>query len=199
MITLDKFKLVFPNCKEPDSWHKIFTEELDHHGFNFDQGARFMAQCAHESNSFNTLIENLNYSVQGLLITFPKYFKDVKPEDYARQPAKIGSRVYANRMGNGDEASQEGFKFRGRGFIMVTGKANYMKCSEFLFGHDDVLLDEPDLLLDKTNAIGSAFWYWEANKCNDIKDFLALTKKINGGTKGAEERQKFYDAILKSV
>jgi putative chitinase len=107
--------------------------------------------------------------------------------------------VYGNRMGNGGEQTQEGWKFRGRGLIQVTGKNNYRLCSDFLFG-DDRLLEDPDILLEPEYAMASAGWFWETNKLNDVVDsgnFVQLTKRINGGTNGLAHRQELFDAALR--
>ncbi len=197
MITLDQFKAILPQCKEPEDWVSLLNEELPEHGFKTkEQIAAFIAQTAHESSSYNVLSENLNYSGERLNIIFPKYFKTRDVSKFHRNPAAIANVVYANRMGNGDESSGEGYKFRGRGVLQVTGKANYMKCSEYLFGNDDVLVDDPDLLLHKPNALGSALWFWHANNLLNCTDFVLLTKKINGGTIGLDHRQELYRKAL---
>lgn len=161
--------------------------------------AHFLAQCAHESGNFTALKENLNYSADGLLKIFGKYFRkaDGKTPDkelankYARQPEKIASRVYASRMGNGDEASGEGFKFRGRGYIQLTGKSNYQAFSTFI-GEDCVA--NPDLVATKY-PLASAAFFFDKNKLWDICDkgdhpdhVLAVTKRVNGGTHGYDDR-----------
>jgi putative chitinase len=171
--------------------------------------AHFLAQCAHESGNFKIMQENLNYSADGLLKIFPKYFKkaDGSPdralaEAYARKPEKIANRVYANRMGNSDEASGEGFKFRGRGAVQTTGKDNYKAFSDFI-GEDCVA--NPDLLLNKY-ALSSAAFFFHRNKLWDICDkgtaievVSAVTRRVNGGTHGLEDRiQKFelFNSLL---
>ncbi len=154
--------------------------------------AHFMAQIAHESGNFQLVTENLNYSAEGLLRVFPKYFKDKATADaYARKPEMIGSRVYANRMGNGDEASKEGFKFRGRGYIQLTGKDNYKAFSQFI-GEDCVA--NPELVATKY-PMDSAIWFFDKNKLWDICDKGAgedvvtlVTKRVNGGTHGLDDR-----------
>ena len=152
----------------------------------------FIAQTAHESSDYNTLAENLNYSGDRLKIVFPKYFANKDVAKYNRNPAAIANLVYANRMGNGDEASGDGYKYRGRGVLQVTGKANYAHCSEYLFGHEDVLIDEPDLLLMKEHAIGSAEWFWRKNNLMNYSDVAKVTKLINGGLIGLEHRSSLY-------
>lgn len=160
--------------------------------------SHFLAQTAHESGGFTAIVENLNYSADSLSKIFHKYFTDVDPNDYARQPEKIANRVYANRMGNGDEESGDGYKFRGRGLIQLTGKNNYSamasdlgidvdQCSEYL--------ETPE------GAVESAAWFWNKNGLNklaDADDVVAVTKRINGGTIGLEDREK-HTAEFKQV
>lgn len=172
-------------------------EELDDWGIvTREQEAAFLAQTAHESSSFNVLAENLNYSADRLNVIFPKYFKNRDPRPYHRNPEAIANLVYANRMGNGDTDSGDGYRYRGRGILQVTGKSNYMHCSLALFGQDDVLVDAPDLLLHKPNALGSALWYWQENKLETVTNFTLLTKKINGGTIGLAHRQELFAKFL---
>jgi putative chitinase len=165
--------------------------------------AHFMAQIAHESGDFKFIRENLNYSSDALLKVFPKYFKDKATADaYARNPEKIGSRVYGGRMGNGLEATKEGFLFRGRGYIQLTGKDNYRAFSAFI-GEDCVA--NPDLVATKY-PMDSAIWFFDKNKLWDICDKGAttdvvtqVTKRVNGGTHGLQDRiNKFnlYNSLL---
>lgn len=152
--------------------------------------AHFFAQIAHESN-LKPISENLNYSAQGLLNTFSKYFKSLEEANkYARKPEAIANKVYANRMGNGDETSGEGWKYRGRGLIQITGKDNYKALSRDT-GIDYV--NNPDLLLTEADSMISALWYWNkinANSKADKDDIIAITKAINGGTNGLEHRKQ---------
>lgn len=152
--------------------------------------AHFMAQIEHESG-LKPISENLNYSAEGLGKTFKKYFPTVVlANQYARQPEKIANRVYANRMGNGDEASGEGWKYRGRGFIQVTGKENYFRLAN---DTDLDCLKNPDLLLEEANAMVSALWFWNLkglNKFADLDDITTITKRINGGLNGFEHRKE---------
>lgn len=157
--------------------------------------AHFLAQCGHESGGFKAVQENLNYSADGLKKIFPKYFPGSLNESYARNPEKIGSRVYASRMGNGDEASNEGFKFRGRGYIQLTGKNNYTAFSKFI-GEDTV--SNPDLVATKY-ALASAAFFFNSNKLWAICDrgaddatVTAVTKRVNGGTIGLVDRIKHF-------
>lgn len=187
MITEQQLKQLAPNCADSTSWAQALDTEFAQAGFSKKQAAYFLAQTSHESNDFKNLEENINYSAERLLVVFPKYFKNVDVSKYARNPAAIGSRVYANRMGNGTEDSQEGYKFRGRGLLQVTGKNNYSACSKVLF-NDLSLVNNPEKLLEKKYAISSALWFWHVNSLASLDDMILLTKKINGGTIGLEDR-----------
>lgn len=157
--------------------------------------AHFLAQCGHESAGFKATQENLNYSADGLNKIFGKYFSDVNAASYARQPEKIASRVYANRMGNGNEASKEGYKYRGRGYIQLTGKDNY---SAFDKTVDEDILSNPDLVASKYPLL-SAAWFWNSRSLNNSADkgssdaaVTEITKKVNGGTIGLADRIKHF-------
>ena len=163
--------------------------------------ALYLAQTLHESNYLKATEENLNYSADGLLKTFPKYFNAQTAQTYARNPQKIANKVYANRMGNGNEASDDGWKYRGRGYIMLTGKSNYQAFSKYDLCTADVLRD-PDSVgkVNKSNpkyylAQLASMWFWEKNKINDAadrEDVQKATKIINGGTNGLSNRQLLY-------
>ena len=156
--------------------------------------AHFLSQCGHESAGFRVVNENLNYSAKGLLGIFKKYFpSQALAESYQRKPERIANRVYASRMGNGDEASGEGYKFRGRGFIQLTGKQNYTAFGKSI-GVD--IAANPDLVATKYPLL-SAAWFFSKNclgKCVDASDasVLAVTKCVNGGTIGLEDRKKHF-------
>ena len=157
--------------------------------------AHFLSQCGHESGGFKAVSENLNYSADGLKKIFGKYFPGNLNESYARQPEKIAARVYASRMGNGDEASKEGFKFRGRGFIQLTGKANYTNFTKFI-GED--CISNPDLVATKYPLASAAFFFdsnklWSiCDKGSDDATVTAVTKRVNGGTIGLPDRIKHF-------
>lgn len=162
----------------------------------------FIAQIAHESGQLLRVKENLNYSESGLLSIFPRYFNDATAESYARQPQRIASRVYANRLGNGDEASAEGWKYKGRGLIQITGKNNYRACSEALFADPEFLLEQPESLEQPDPASRSAGWFWLANGLNELADdlrFRDITKKINGGYNGLAEREIFWQRARRAL
>jgi putative chitinase len=167
------------------------------------RAAHFFAQTAHETGGFKAFSENLNYSAQGLQGIFGKYFPGTLEESYARQPEKIANRVYASRMGNGDEASGDGWKYRGRGALQLTGKANYQAFAEYLKKPE--VLTTPDLVAT-TYAFESAMFFFDKNKLWSICDqgvndaaILALTKRINGGTHGLDDRnaktKKYYEYV----
>jgi putative chitinase len=157
--------------------------------------AHFLAQCGHESGGFKAVSENLNYSADGLKKIFPKYFPGNIAESYSRNPEKIASKVYGGRMGNGDETTKEGFKFRGRGYIQLTGKANYTNFAKFI-GEDTVA--NPDLVATKY-PLASAGFFFDSNKLWAICDkgaddatVTAVTKRVNGGTIGLVDRIKHF-------
>jgi putative chitinase len=158
--------------------------------------AHFLAQCGHESAGFKAVNENLNYSVDGLKRIFGKYFPGTLAEGYARQPEKIASKVYGNRMGNGNEASKEGWKYRGRGYIQLTGKDNYKAFDATV---DDDILNNPDLVATKYPLM-SAAWFFERGKIwavcdkgSDKSTVTSVTMKVNGGTIGLEDRIKHFN------
>lgn len=157
--------------------------------------AHFLAQCGHESGGFKTVTENLNYSADGLVKIFGKYFNSTTAAGYARNPEKIASKVYGNRMGNGSEASKEGFKFRGRGYIQLTGKENYTKFGKFI-GED--IASNPDLVATKYPLASAAFFFnsnklWTiCDKGADTATVTAVTKRVNGGTIGLADRIKHF-------
>ena len=158
--------------------------------------AHFLSQCGHESGGFKAVSENVNYSADGLKKIFGKYFPGNLSESYARQPEKIASRVYGGRMGNGDESTKEGFKFRGRGYIQLTGKSNYTNFAKFI-GEDTVT--NPDLVATKY-PLASAAFFFDSNKlwsiCDkgaDVATVTAVTKRVNGGTIGLDDRIKHFN------
>jgi putative chitinase len=175
--------------------------------------AHFLAQCAHESNSFKAVVENLNYSADGLKKTFPKYFPaDKYPyATYARKPEAIAARVYASRMGNGDEVSKDGWKYRGRGYIQLTGKSNFTAFRKFV---DDDIVANPDLVATKYPLVSAAWFFYNTKVnyqgkaitlielCNLGAEPLvrAVTKAVNGGYLGLPERTEYFNrfyALLK--
>ena len=158
--------------------------------------AHFLAQCSHESAGFARVEENLNYSAKRLLQVFPKYFTEESAIKYEHNGIMIASRVYADRIGNRDETSQDGWKFRGRGYIQLTGKENYEKFGSKV---SENLLTDPDLVATKYPLL-SAAWFWDSKNLNEIADagateneVAAITRKVNGGFNGLEKRTKLFD------
>lgn len=201
MITEEQLKQLLPKNPYISYWHKALDQLLPDYEINTPQRvAAFVAQCAHESGGFMVLTENLNYRWQSLRKVFPRYFPDdAIAQDYASRPNKqeaIANRVYASRMGNGDEASGDGWRFRGRGLIQLTGRHNYTWFAASL----EISPEEAsEYLTTFEGAAQSACWFWETNKLNqwaDKGDILTLTKRINGGTIGLDDRIKHYEHAL---
>jgi putative chitinase len=199
-FTEDAVRQLIPKVKNFEEWYSNLINILPEYDIDTPKRvAAFMAQCGHESGGFTLMQENLNYSAKGLVGTFKKYFPtEAHAKPYERKPEMIANRVYANRMGNGDEASGEGWYFRGRGIVQITGKNNYTKCSQSLF-ESNVLVENPDLLLETEYAIHSACWFWSAARLNelaDIGDIKTMTKRINGGFIGLEDRINHYNHAI---
>ena len=199
-LTLEHLQACLPEAKVAnlEKFLEGFNETFEHFDINTPESmAMFLAQTGHESGNFSATEENLNYSAKGLTGTFRKYFpSEADATPYARKPEKIANRVYGGRMGNGPEASGEGYKYRGRGVIQLTGKDNYRNCGKAL-GID--LLAEPDQVAKNPVAVLSAGWFWDTRKLNtwaEKGDVLTVTKKINGGTIGLEDRKKHYEHIV---
>ena len=179
-------------------WHNALAELLPDYSIDTSQRiAAFIAQCAHESAGFTALKENLNYKAATLRKVFPKYFPtDALAQQYSMLPNKqeaIANLVYANRMGNGSEESGDGYRYCGRGLIQLTGKDNY---SWFAASLDISVEEAAEYLETFEGAVQSACWFWETNSLNtwaDSGDILTLTKRINGGTIGLEDRIKHYE------
>lgn len=197
LLTLQKIFIIVPTCKVAHDIDLVVKAINEAFPDSVLRQAAFIAQCAHESAGFTRKIENLNYSGDRLPVIFPKYFPDpVLARNYHRQPERIANIVYANRMGNGPTESGDGWKFRGRGYIQLTGKDNYTKCGEAI-GVD--LVAKPEHLEMAKGAVDSAIWYWNSRKLNeyaDDGDMTTLTKKINGGTHGLSERLAYYTRAL---
>lgn len=199
-FTVDQLTEILPGIKNPNDWFTALGNLLP----NFDitsslRVAMFIAQTGHESGNYNEIEENLNYSAKGLSETFSSYFKDgINVDDYANQPQKIANLVYSNRMGNGDASSNDGWNYRGRGILQVTGKSNYNLCSIALYG-DNRLLATPELLLSQEGAVASACWYWQTHNLNTFSDtgnINEVTRLINGGYNGLADRQEKYTKAI---
>jgi len=197
-LTLDQLKQLLPKNPYVSQWHHALSQLLPDYEINTPQRiAAFIAQCAHESGEFTALKENLNYRAVTLRKIFPKYFPtDEIANQYASLPNKqeaIANKVYANRMGNGDESSGDGYRYCGRGLIQLTGKENY---SWFAASLGIPVEEASEYLQTFEGAVQSACWFWETNNLNqwaDNDDILTLTKRINGGTIGLEDRKKHYE------
>lgn len=203
-LTKDQLKQLLPKNPYIDQWHGALAQLLPEYGIDTPQRiAAFVAQCAHESGNFVFLKENLNYRAPTLRKLFSKYFPtDALAEEYASKPNKqeaIANRIYASRMGNGDEASGDGFRYCGRGLIQLTGKENY---SWFAASLEIPVEEASEYLQTFEGAVQSACWFWEINNLNqwaDKGDILTLTKRINGGTIGLEDRIKHYEHALHTL
>jgi putative chitinase len=172
-------------------WLEPLKETFEKYGIDTNKRqAAFIGQCMHESGGFKLLEENLNYSAKALMATWPSRFPtEEMANQYARNPEKIANKVYGGRMGNADESSGEGWKYRGRGIKQLTGKENYERCGSGL-GVD--LVGNPDLLLEPKYATLSAGWFWNKHNLNDLadkSDIETMTKRINGGLLGLDARK----------
>jgi len=205
-ITKEQLKAIMPNAgNRIDLYLPVINKYASEFGLlSKIQMAHFLAQIAHESGELRYTEENLNYSEEALLRVFPKYFSQATAKSYARNPEKIGSRVYANRMGNGDEASGDGFFYRGRGLIQITGKNNYQAYNRYLIstGMDVNLLDYPQLLSGSTGAVKSAMWFFKTHGClryAQADDLKNVTLKINGGLNGLTARKNYLLRAKKAL
>ena len=187
-----------------DKYYSYIEQYCEKYEINtVERISHFLAQTNYESGYMNYIVENLNYSSKQLLKVFPKYFKTIdEAKEFEYKGEKIANKVYANRMGNSSEASGDGWKYRGRGLIQLTGKKNYLKFSKW-YNDSKIFVDSPDLLLQPQFAVLSAFFYWDVNNLNSyIVDnenaynvCKCITKKINGGYNGLEERFRLYKKI----
>ena len=200
MLSVQDFKVIFPRCQDPAGWVQTLSTVLPKYGITTPaRQAAFIAQCGHESAGWSTFVENLNYSAKALNTVFPKYFvlAGRSAEKYARNPEKIANVVYANRMGNGDIASGDGWRYRGRGPIQLTGRGNYADFSN-AFGVD--VVKNPELVqTNKETGLMAAVWFWNKNGLNelaDAQDIKAMTKRINGGYNGLEDRVNLYKRVM---
>jgi len=201
MITEENFKAIIPdvNWSHASKYVPLFDTVLPKYDINTPlRKAYFLAQVAHESGGFKFVTENLNYSAKALYGVFRKYFPSLEAANsYARKPEKIANKVYANRMDNGSESSGDGWKYRGRGLIQLTGKSNYQALSDAT-GQD--FISKPDKVSNPEWALASACWYWQKrniNKYADADDIHMVTKLINGGYNGLQNRQHFLDEFKK--
>ena len=197
-FTENKLSQIITNNQYVNDWYAALNTLLPDYDINtVPRVAAFIAQCAHESGGFKMLKENLNYRAVTLRKIFPKYFPtDAMAEQYAGKQELIANKVYGNRMGNGDESSGDGFRYCGRGLIQLTGKNNYNAFAESI---ETPVEEIPEFLGTFEGAVQSACWFWETNNLNqwaDQGDILTLTKRINGGTIGLEDRIKHYNHAM---
>jgi putative chitinase len=200
ILTLQQLDQIVPGNPYIEHWYEALEQLLPDYDINTPQRiAAFVAQCAHESGRFTAIKENLNYKPESLVKTFPKYFDLATAQQYCSHPNKqefIANRIYANRMGNGTEASGDGYRYCGRGLIQLTGKSNYTKFAESLEMNVE---DVPEYLATFEGAAQSACWFWETNNLNnwaDQGDITKMTKIINGGTIGLSDRESHYNHAL---
>ena len=197
-FTREQLSSVIGNNPELDGWYEALSNVLPEYEIDSPQRvAAFIAQCTHESGGFKRLKENLNYKAESLVRVFPKYFPSLDlAKQYAHKQEQIANRVYGGRMGNGDESSGDGFRYCGRGLIQLTGRNNYTKFAESI----GMAVEEvPALLETFEGAVKSACWFWKTNNLNqyaDAGDILTMTKRINGGNIGLEDRIKHYNHAL---
>lgn len=198
LITLEQLTKMIPTNQHIAEWHAALVKVLPE--YNIDTPHRiaaFVAQCAHESGEFTTLKENLNYRATSLVRVWPRSFPNITiANQYANKPEAIANRTYANRMGNGSEASGDGWKYSGKGLIQLTGKTNYQAFADSI---DTDLSEISDYLLTFEGAVQSAAFFWETNNLNalaDVGDILTMTKRINGGTLGLDDRLAQYNSAI---
>jgi putative chitinase len=204
MVTIELLQAICPKTKRIvlEKYVDPLNKVGEHYGLfeNEKRIAAFLAQIAHESGGFNAVVENLNYGAKGLMTTFKKYFPNEQiAKEYERKPEKIANRVYANRMKNGPEDSGDGYTFRGRGLIQLTGRDNYTR---FAAAVGKSVVDAVRFLETPEGAVTSAGWFWDVNKLNiycDKEDFVGLTKRINGGTIGLADRKHHYHLALQML
>ena len=197
-ITSEQLQQIIPSNPYVPQWADALNKILPEYSIDTPQRVSgFIAQCAHESAGFTALKENLNYRKESLRRVFGKYFTDdAIAEQYAHQQEAIANRVYANRMGNGSEESGDGYRYCGRGLIQLTGHDNYQSFADSL---EMNVTDVPEYLATFEGAVQSACWFWEKNNLNqyaDSNDIVSMTKRINGGLIGIEDRMKHYEHAL---
>ncbi|MBF0121156.1 MAG: glycoside hydrolase family 19 protein [Desulfobacterales bacterium] len=201
-ITVFQLNYIMPKAKNSEKWIEPLNMTMAEYEINNkNRISAFLAQIAHESSELNLLAENLNYTAERLMQVFPKYFKTLEQaQAYERNPVKIANYIYANRIGNGDRLSGDGWKYKGRGLIQITGKFNYQKMGELL---KHPLLSEPELLEETYFASRSAACFWHKKGLNEIadvttaKNFVEITMLINGGKLGIAERINYWERAKK--
>lgn len=198
MLSKQQFEDIFPRNRNPSLWLPQFDILPDFNIKSDIQIAIFCATVGHESLDMTILEENLNYSSIALMRVFGKYFNPSTATMSHRKPEQIANIAYANRMGNGDTKSGDGWKFRGRGTIQLTGRQNYRACSKYLYDDEMVLLNDPDLVSDTPDAaLKSALWFWEVNGLSKILDIGRASRRANGGNNGAADRVSRFERAMK--
>jgi len=199
-LTLDQLQKILPNNKNIEAWHEALIKILpDYEIDTVNRVAAFISQCSHESGGFSALQENLNYRADVLTRIWPSRFTAEVAAAYVAKPNKqeaIANRAYCDRMGNGNEASGDGWKYRGRGLIQLTGKNNYQAFANSI---GTTVEETSEYLATFEGAAASAAWFWKSNNLNplaDKGDTLSITKRINGGTNGLDDRIKKYNQAL---
>ena len=197
ILTKEQLAQIIPGNPYLDHWYNALAQALPDYDISTPQrAAAFLAQCAHESGGFTAIKENLNYQAASLCRVWPHYFNAGNANDYAHQPEKIANRAYANRMGNCPEESGDGYRFCGRGLIQLTGRSNYQAFADSI---QEDINNLPDYLATFEGCVQSACWFWEANNLNrwaDAGDIEKMTKIINGGTLGLDDRTRRYQHAL---
>jgi putative chitinase len=197
ILTKDQLGKIIPGNPYIDHWYDALSQALPDYDINTPKRiAAFLAQCAHESGGFVFLQENLNYQAASLCRVWPRYFNSANAAQYAHNQEKIANRAYGGRMGNGPEETGDGWKFHGRGLIQLTGRSNYQAFADSI---ETDISDIPEYLATFEGAVQSACWFWENNNLNqfaDIGDILTMTKRINGGTLGLDDRTARYNRAL---
>lgn len=198
ILTREQLSELLPGNPYLDYWYSALERCLPDYDINTPQRvAAFIAQCAHESGGFKFLKENLNYRAESLVKVWPRHFPSLDvARQYARKPEKIANKAYASRMGNGDESSGDGYRFIGRGLIQLTGRNNYQAFADSI---ETDINDIPEYLQTFEGAVQSACWFWETNTLNrwsDAGDIKELTRRINGGYIGLDDRIKHYQHAL---
>ena len=194
LIDERKFKKVFPNAV--NGIYSAISSQIEKAGcVTKAQQAMFLAQCGVECAGYRVFEENLNYSAAALLIVFPKYFTQHNVYQYERNKQAIANRVYENRMGNGNEKSGDGWKYRGRGLIQITGKANYIEFAKWE-GLPSLVTSPDQITNNLALTVQVAIWYWQSRKLAQLSDIVTVTRRINGGTHGLSQRIDYYNKLM---
>lgn len=196
-LTAKQLLLCYPRLQDYEKWLEIINRLIpEYEIITLEQTAMFLAQIGHESYELTRLEENLKYSKDGLVMVFPHYFSEETAIKYAKNPEAIANIVYANRMGNGSTESGDGYTYRGRGAIQLTGKKNYLDCSNFWYKNDYYIKNPNALSTNKEDAIKAGVWFWYVNKLHTYSDIVTITKKINKGVQGLTDRLNRYTKYL---